>query len=120
MKYKFILISIAISSLTACMPNYSQGSRVGVVTKLSYKGIIFKSWEGSINQGGTKTITDGDGNSQVVPNAINFSAQNPKVVEKLNAAYKSGKRVEIVYTQYLIRPVTQESSYVVVDVKNAE
>lgn len=117
---KLFLITILFAALSSCMPNYSEGSRVGVVTKLSHKGVIFKSWEGTINQGGVKTITDSDGNSEVVANAIDFSVTNGMIVEKLKDAYKSGKRVELVYSQYLIAPITQNSEYVIVDVKDIE
>ena len=34
--------------LSGCMPNYSDGSRIGIVTKLSHKGMLFKSWEGEM------------------------------------------------------------------------
>ncbi len=117
MKY---LILLALLVLSSCMPNYSEGSRVGVITKLSYKGIIFKSWEGSINQGGTKEIFDKNGKSQIVANAIDFNVQDSAVIEKLKTAYRTGKNVEILYKQWLIKPITQDSRYVVVDVKDAE
>ena len=117
---KSILMAVLVGSLSSCVPNYSEGSRVGVITKLSYKGIFFKSWEGSINQGGTKVRADSDGNSIVVANAIDFNVQDPIVIARLTQAYKTGKRVEIVYAQWLVSPITQESAYVVVDVKEAE
>ena len=30
------------------LPNYSNGSRIGIVTKISEKGVFFKSWEGEM------------------------------------------------------------------------
>lgn len=112
-------VAVVFCALTwyGVLPNYSEGSRVGVVTKLSHKGLIFKSWEGSINQGGTKITRDSDGNSQVVPNATDFSVVDNKVVDSLTEAYKTGKRVEITYTQWLFAPISQSTTYTITDVK---
>lgn len=106
----------ALVALSACAPNYSDGDRVGVVTKLSYKGLVFKSWEGTLNQGGTTTVTDSNGHSSVVPNAINFNASDPVVIQKLKDAATSGKRVKLVYHQWFIAPLTIENDHVIVDV----
>lgn len=117
---KYTLLGVAAFGLVSykgILPNYSEGSRVGVITKLSHKGIIFKSWEGSINQGGTKVTRDSDGNSQVVPNATDFSVLDSGVVLQLTEAYKTGKQVEITYTQWLIIPVTQSTSYTITKVQ---
>lgn len=107
-------------SCAACAPNYSEGTRTGVVTKLSHKGLIWKSWEGSLNQGGTKTTTDDKGNSMVVANAIDFNVSDPALLEKLQAALANGDRVEINYQQWLLPPLTIDNSRVVVSVKPAK
>jgi len=111
--FKTILCVILILFLNACMPNYSEGSRTGVVTKISHKGIIFKSWEGQLNQGRFRNQTDANGNISVVANVLNFNVQNPNVVIQLQDAMKSGRSVELVYSQYFISPLTQDSSYVI-------
>lgn len=49
-KQKFILILITILSvflLTSCT-NYSEGERVGIITKFSNSGKVFKSYEGEL------------------------------------------------------------------------
>jgi len=117
---KKLIAITAVLALTACAPNYSEGSRVGVVTKLSHKGLVFKSWEGSLNQGGTKNITDEQGNSSVVANAIDFNVSDPAMVEKLQAAMNSGERVEITYSQWFAKPITIDNSRVIVAVKVAK
>jgi hypothetical protein len=117
---KLILALIAALSLTACAPNYSEGTRAGVVTKLSKKGLIWKSWEGSLNQGGTKTVHDADGNSQVVANAIDFNVSNPEVIKKLQDAMNSGVRVEITYNQWFISPPSIDNDRVVVSVTQSK
>lgn len=106
--------------LGGCAPNYSEGERVGLVTKLSNKGLIWKSWEGSMNQGGMKEVTDDKGRASVVPNTFDFNASDPAVIEKLRDAAKTGRRVELVYRQWFIAPLTIENSRVVVSVKDAQ
>ena len=114
---KILFATIAALSLSACAPNYSNGERVGVITKLSHKGIFWKSWEGSMNQGGTKEVSDGNGNVSAVPNAFDFNVEDPAVIEKLKQAAKSGERVEVSYRQWFITPPNINNSYVIVDVK---
>lgn len=110
--------------LAGCFPNYSDGSRVGVVTKISHKGLIWKSWEGSINQGGTKEVTQMDSNggahSQIVANAQDFNVSDPKVIEQVKEAAKTGKRVELVYRQWLVAPPWIDNDHVIVEVKPAD
>lgn len=115
-----ICCAAMLSLLCGCAPRYSEGDRVGVVTKLSYKGLIWKSWEGSMNQGGTKQVIDDKGNASLVPNAFDFNASDPAVIEKLKDAAKTGKRVELVYAQWFIAPLTIDNSRVVVAVKDAQ
>ena len=46
---KKILIALAaMFALTACMPNYSEGFREGVVQQASQKGLFYKSFEGEL------------------------------------------------------------------------
>ncbi len=99
---------VALLVLSACMPNYSDGTRAGVVTKLSHKGLIFKSWEGELQMGG---LAVGG-----VPNTFRFNADEA-AVEKLQAAMVSGQRVELAYHQYALSPPSIDSDYVVTDVK---
>ena len=108
---------LAVALLSGCAPKYSEGERTGVITKISRKGLIMKSWEGTINQGGTKTLEEGNGNVSVVPNAEDFNVQDPKVVEQLQKAAKEGYRVTIKYQQWFIEPPSIENSRVVTAVE---
>ena len=104
-------------ALSACAPNYSDGTRVGVITKISHKGLIFKSWEGSLNQGGTKNSSDGNGNTTVVANVTDFNVQDSTLLKKIQEAAASGKRVELTYSQWFVSPINIDSFYVIKDVK---
>ena len=98
------------------MPEYSVGERLGSVYKLSHKGLIWKSWEGEMNLGGMRS--DGDGG--YVANVFKFSVRDPAVVEKVNAAAESGKRVKLHYHQYFVAPAQIGTEYVVDKVEFAD
>lgn len=108
-----IVGSIAVGFFGGAFPNYSDGERSGTVYKVSHKGFIFKSYEGEMNLGGMAS----DANGQAVVNVFKFSVRDPAVVEKINEAANSGKRVTLHYTQYAIKPVSIDSPYVVDGVK---
>lgn len=113
---KRMLVCLA---LVACAPDYSNGSRVGVVTKLSEKGLIWKSWEGEMNMGGMRTLKQEVGDVEsttAVVNAFTFNV-DPMAVPKVQAALSSGQRVELLYRQWAVSPPTIDDDHVVFDVK---
>lgn len=111
------IICILALMASACMPNYSNGTRVGVITKFSNKGIVFKSWEGELLQQGIKIVMDDKGNNTSMANVFSFSVTDPSVVEKINNAMNSGKQVKVHYRQWFVSPVAQLTDYTVVDVE---
>ena len=47
---KFLMLALVATMLmTSCSQNYSNGERVGMITKFTKKGIVWKSWEGHLN-----------------------------------------------------------------------
>ena len=80
---------IAILVLVLCVmiaPFYltkSEGDRAGVITKLSRKGYVFKTWEGEMVQGSFQVMTS---------TVWNFSVTDREAVEKVRKAMESGKR----------------------------
>lgn len=111
MKKLILGIVIAVGLfLGACAPNFSNGERAGVVTKLSEKGLIFKSWEGELL---VALPIDVAGNTQ--PEKFEFNV-SPDCVDKVKAALTSGKRVTLVYRQWAMSPPTIEHDHVIVDV----
>lgn len=92
---------------------FSEGERTGLVTKISKKGFIFKTWEGSMNLGGM--ITNSDGNT--VPNIWQFSVKDEAILEKIQQSNRNQTRITIVYDQYLLLPYADGSTnYLVKDV----
>lgn len=107
-----LLIIIAIIAILAAMLagfaggcSKAEGSRAGIVSKLSYKGIAFKSWEGELMLGKGESA-----------NVWQFSVIDPKVVEALQGALRSGNRVELSYRQQLLPPVKRSTHYTIIKV----
>jgi hypothetical protein len=107
---KRIVAIVFALGLTACFPNYSNGTRIGVVTKLSESGMIFKSWEGEM------LMALPDGVSAVNAEKFWFSVA-PEAVEQVHQAMRDGRRVELHYRQWAMKPPTQLSNYTVDSVR---
>lgn len=107
-----ILCLVAAMSVAACIPNYSNGTRVGVVTKVSKKGLFVKSWEGEMVSAG------GDG-AGVLSAPFVFNV-DPSVVLQVEEAARSGARVEVTYRQWLVNPLTIEHDHVVTAIAPAQ
>lgn len=76
-----------------CGWTFSEGTRSGVLTKISRKGFVFKTYEGDLNVGG---FSQGDGT--IMPNTIfNFSVDDKSVYQQLEAA--QGKKVILHYKE---------------------
>jgi hypothetical protein len=99
---------------------FSEGSRSGVIQKLSKKGMIWKTWEGELNLGYTEASTDSNGHQSIRPAMFFFSVSDDAVAERLKKAEIGGKRVTLDYKQYFLRGWDKGgTSYDVVDVVDA-
>src|SRR5512139_3547284 len=105
---KIALVFMALLVLPSCMENYSNGERTGTVTKLSHKGLVFKSWEGELLQGGLRKTTEGRSEA----NVFQFNAA-PHTVAALKQALNSGEVVTVTYYQWFFPPPTIENDQVV-------
>ena len=102
---KKILILIIIVALGVMaflyFGTYSEGSRAGIIMKVSKKGVVFKTWEGQMNLetfGATKS-------SNMISETFSFSIEkgNQKLFDELNAAALSGDRVNLKYIERYIK-----------------
>lgn len=116
MKLKITLITAALF-LSGCGENYSDGFRVGEIQKASYKGILFKSYEGELVQTGFRNKNKADGSS-TLSNTWLFSATDPAIIKKLDES--AGKNVRVYYHQWLIQPPTQNSPYTVYKIEEVK
>src|SRR5258705_12308477 len=91
------LFAIITWILLGSVFSYSKGFREGYIYKFSHKGIIFKTWEGTLKTGFVSF------NNTSTPNEEwKFSVKDDVVADQLN---KSGERVflKLYYTQYFTR-----------------
>jgi hypothetical protein len=76
-----------------CGLTYSEGTRSGILTKVSRKGYVFKTYEGEMNIGG---FSQGDGT--IMPATMfKFSIMDKKIYDELEAA--QGNKVVLHYKQ---------------------
>lgn len=92
----FFLLALTTMSVTSCKEHFSDGERVGTVTKFSKAGVFFDSWDGLLN------ITQTGMNSSGEPFA--FSMDNDRddqdsLINLLTKAQVEGWKVKIKYHQ---------------------
>jgi hypothetical protein len=96
------LLSFIVWLLVILYYPYSEGTRTGVIRKLSHKGYIFKTWEGELQMSGIPIPSDAN---QVVTggNVWSFSvdASNGEIIQALQKAESSGGRVTLHYIERL-------------------
>ena len=90
-------------------PNYSVGERTGVVTKLSLKGLIWKSNEGDMLVGSVAA----DSNGTAFPIVWNFSVKDNATAKAIETASEKGNRVTLHYHQYWIKSICYSTSIIV-------
>jgi hypothetical protein len=52
-----------------------------------------------------------------VANIFAFNIESPEVVKKIQEAMQTGDRVELVYRQWGLKPITISSRYVITEVR---
>ena len=95
--------------------NYSSGYRAGVPTKISKKGVIFKTYEGTLNVGGLTNTNDG-----TIPTTWDFSVKtsDEMVLEKIDQAIQSSDRVKLLYKEKYVKLFWRgDTKYFVYDVE---
>lgn len=100
------LILAALPGCTGCGDGYSEGDRTGTISKLSRKGITFKSWEGEMVLGGVRAGENGS----AVANVWRFHVPD-HLAAKVQAAQTKGAAVTLHYRQWMVPPIDQDSEY---------
>ena len=92
--------------LWVCNWTYSEGTRAGVLIKISRKGVVFKTYEGQLNLGGVQS----DNTSGLVGNIWNFSVYKNAVYDQLQQ--NEGQQVVLHYRQkYKAMPWQGKTDY---------
>lgn len=113
-----VMIVLVISILLfISYANYSEGTRAGIVVKISKKGYLIKTIEGQLNEGGMAAS-----DQSIVPTIWNFSVKRNKkeVVKQLEEAQLTGERVKLYYKEKYYRfPWIGDTKYYVHKVEMA-
>ncbi len=95
-------VGLLLVTVTSCSPHYSDGTRTGIITKLSHKGLFSKTWEGEMNLGG---MVNGGGDKGMVANVWKFTVEYDSIINTVKEAAADGRRVTLIYHEWLKRPV---------------
>lgn len=87
-----LLIGLVSLTLIGCTENYSNGERIGFVTKFSDRGLIWKSWEGELNL--TQT---GMNTSSTFQFSIDNDREDEATIKTLDSAATLGWKVKLRY-----------------------
>jgi len=95
-----ILILVIAVFVFLMMANYSSGFRAGVPTKISKKGVIIKTYEGTLNIGGLTNSSEG-----AIPTTWDFTIKRSadSVVTKIDKAILNGNRVKLMYEEKYVK-----------------
>ncbi len=91
----FLGIVILAGYFAVCNFTYSKGSRAGYLVKVTYKGIVLKTFEGTLNTGGLAI----NGQGGAVSTNWDFSVWNKEVYKELDEL--QGEKVKLYYRQKL-------------------
>ena len=90
---KFIFLAlVAAITMTSCTENYSNGERIGMITKFSQKGLVWSSWEGTLN-----TTQTGMNSAEPFEFSVDNDVNDPNVIATLDSAATQGWKVKIKY-----------------------
>ncbi len=82
----------------AATEDYSEGERIGFVTKFSHKGRFWKSWEGELNL--TQT---GMNTSSLFNFSVDNDQESEQIVSIIDSAVNRGWKVKVTYHQTLMK-----------------
>jgi hypothetical protein len=94
-----LLLAIAVFVLLN-FANYSTGYKQGIPTKISKRGIIIKTYEGTMNLGGLTNSAEG-----AIPTTWDFTIRKSadSVITKLDKAILDGDRVKLMYEEKYVK-----------------
>ena len=99
--FKKVLIGLLVIGLLILsffyFGTFSEGSRAGVVTKISERGVLFKTWEGQMSLKTFGAIQS----DNMVSDTYTFSIEkgNDELIQQLQEAALSGERVNLLYKE---------------------
>ncbi|MEO0897413.1 MAG: 6-phosphogluconate dehydrogenase [Bacteroidota bacterium] len=92
----FVFLFIAGYITFARFATFSDGNRTGKISKFSYKGVILKTWEGTLNVGGH------EGGTSSNEWAFSVYPGSEEVAQKIKEAMDNGNTVNLHYQERFI------------------
>jgi len=87
-------ILFIIFAVVSSTEDYSEGERIGFITKFSHKGRFWKSWEGELNL--TQT---GMNTSSLFDFSLDNDNESAYVISMIDSAVNNGWKVKLTYHQ---------------------
>lgn len=92
-----------VKATTGLLPDYSEGMRTGYLTKISKKGVFWKTWEVEMQVGA--------GEQAALQQPWHFSVADEKLAQTLRTSL--GRKATVEYREWLLMPYSiGESGYV--------
>ena len=98
-KVSLLLLMLSLSMLMGCKEHFSDGERVGTVTKFSRAGVIWDSWDGLLNITQTGMNSSGEPFEFSIDNDHEDDAQLQKNIQILQEAQIKGWKIKMNYHQ---------------------
>jgi hypothetical protein len=117
----FLVLAVILTLVFLRYASYSEGFRVGVIQKVSRKGMLFKTIEGELSQGFIEGAADTNA-SGVGTRVWTFSVENDKdVLAQIDHAIETNKKVKVYYKErYRKLPWVGDTSFTVYKVEEVQ
>ena len=86
------IVAFIVFAVSSATENYSNGERIGFITKFSNKGRFWKSWEGELNL--TQT---GMNTSSLFDFSIDNDTESSYIISMIDSAVNNGWKVKLRY-----------------------
>ena len=107
-----IVVLGAGAYIGACNITYSKGTRSGLLNKVSYKGVVWKTYEGELNMGSITTRNE----NGIIGNTWPFSVWKDDIYEQLQDY--QGQPVKLYYRQkFKAMPWQGKTDYFIYEVE---
>lgn len=118
----FIVVAIIGGTVFFLVGSYGDGYRVGNVTKLARKGVLFHTWEGELTQGFLESAPSGDASGGVATRLWYFTAEDAAdVLSGIDRSISHGKRVKLFYKErFTTLPWVGDTRHVVYKVEEVQ
>lgn len=101
MKSRILIFLMALIGITSCTENYSNGERIGLITKFSEKGFWWKSWEGDLSVTQTGMNQSQNDFEFSLDNDLQMTEDYKRIKLTLDSAAEYGWKVKIKYHETL-------------------